>query len=84
MKNKILVEINIPVIDETFDMYIPLNKNIANIIQLICKAINEINRIEELNFSSMSLYNDETALAYSPDIIIKESNIRNGTRLILM
>lgn len=84
MKNKILVQINIPIIDEVFDMYIPLNKNIANIIQLICKAINEINRIEDIDFSSMSLYNDETALAYSPDIIIKESNIRNGTRLILM
>ena len=32
MKNKVLTEIYVPQLDEEYDIYLPLNKNIANII----------------------------------------------------
>ena len=84
MKNKILTEIYVAQLDETFNIYLPLNKNIANSIELICKAISEYKRIEKINYKNLSLYNRETSLKYIPDLLIKDSNIRNGVRLILM
>lgn len=84
MKNKVLTEIYIAQLDETFHVYLPLNKNIANSIELICKAVSEYKRIEKINYKNLSLYNRETSLKYIPDLLIKDSNIRNGVRLILM
>ncbi len=84
MKNKILVEIFIPQIDEKYNIYLPLNKNVANIIILISKAVKEINSLNELDLNSCALYNAETGLAYSPELIVRDSNIRNSSRLILM
>ena len=84
MKNKVLTEIYFAQLDEKFNIYLPLNKNIANIIELVCKAISEYKRIDNINYKSLSLYNHETSLKYSPDMLVKNSNIRNGVRLIMM
>ena len=84
MKNKVLVEIYLAQMDETFNIYLPLNKNIANVIELICKSISEFRRIENLNYRNLSLYNRETSYKYNAETLIKDSNIRNGYRLILM
>ncbi len=84
MKNKVLVEIYIPQLDEDYNIYLPLNKNIANIITLIGKSISELKRIDNFDYNSLSLYNRETTIKYNPDSILKETNIRNGFRLILM
>ena len=35
MKNKVLTEIYVAQLDEKFNVYLPLNKNIANTIELI-------------------------------------------------
>ena len=84
MKNKVLVEIYIPQLDEDYNIYLQLNKNIANIITLIGKSISELKRIDNFDYNSLSLYNRETTIKYNPDSILKETNIRNGFRLILM
>ena len=84
MKNKVLTEIYFAQLDEKFNIYLPLNKNIANIIELICKAITEYKRINNIDYKKLSLYNHETSIKYTPDLLIKDSNIRNGMRLILM
>lgn len=84
MKNKVLVEIYIPQLDEEYNIYLPLNKNIANVITLIGKSISELKRIDNFDYNSLSLYNRETTIKYNPDSLIKETNIRNGFRLILM
>ncbi len=84
MKNKILTEIYIPSIDERYNIYLPLNKNIAEIITLIGKSACELNRIDNINYNSFSLYNSDTGVVYAPDKLIRETNIRNGTRLIMM
>ena len=37
MKNKVLVELVVPTIESTFDIYLPINKRIGNIITLLNK-----------------------------------------------
>ena len=41
MKNKILIQLLVPDIGEEYNVYIPINKKIGNIIVLLTKAINE-------------------------------------------
>ena len=84
MKNKVLEEVYVPTLDENYNIFLPLNKNIADIILLIEKSIGEMNLIEDINFNNYSLYNRETVLKYKPEMTIRETNIRNGVRLILM
>ena len=41
--NKVLVNIFFPKIDKKYDVWIPLNKRIYNIIELLLKGVNELN-----------------------------------------
>lgn len=84
MKNKVLTEIYVPSVDEVYNIYLPLNKNVAESIVLIGKSIAEISRIEDMNYENLAMYNKDTGLLYQPDKLIRETNIRNGTRLIIM
>ena len=65
MKNKILTEIYVAQLDEKFNVYLPLNKNVANTIELICKAISEHKRITSCSKKppQRAEYLWETALA---------------------
>jgi hypothetical protein len=40
MKNKVIVKILVPEIYESYDVYLPINKKIGNIIELLNKSIN--------------------------------------------
>ena len=42
MKNKVLVCLSVPEIDQTYDLYLPVNKKIGNIINLLNKSISEL------------------------------------------
>lgn len=84
MKNKVIIKLIVPTIDETYDIYIPVNKKIGNVTTLLIKAIFELsNGIYHLSPNS-TLYNQEDAKAYQSDELVINTNIRNGSRLILM
>jgi len=82
MQNKVLVEIIVPDIDRRFEIFIPINKKIGNIIILLEKAIKEID--DRYTKSGNSLYNRDTGFRYQVDIIVYNTDIRNGTSLILI
>ena len=84
MKNKVLVELLVPDIEKKYNIFIPLNKTVGNVIILLSKSISELNNNANINFDKACLYNSETCLTYKPEQIIRESNIRNGSVLILM
>lgn len=83
MNNKVLVQIIVPDIEESYDIFIPINKTIGNIIVLISKSIREISNQNQVKDTS-SLFNRQTGEKYDPSQIIKNTNIRNGTQLILI
>lgn len=82
MKNKVLVKLIVPDIDETYDIFLPINKKIGEIIILITKSINEHEIIDLPN--NKILYNRSTGKNYEPNVLIKNTDIRNGTNLILL
>lgn len=84
IKNKVLVELVVPEIDKTYQLYLPINKKIGNIINLLNEAIFELSNGELPQSKSNSLYNVDTLEKYSSDILLINTNIRNGTRLVLI
>ncbi len=84
MKNKVLVNINIPEIDQDFDLYIPLNKTVNTIIDLLEKTINLNSREKYLLSRKGILIDYDSGIKYNGENLIKETDIRNGSRLILL
>ena len=84
MKNKVLVSLSIPEIDKKFDVYLPINKKIGNIINLLNKSIYELTDGELMLSAANSLFNATTKEKYESDILLANTNIRNGTELILL
>lgn len=84
MNNKVLVEVVVPVLEESYDVFIPINKKIGNIIILLSKAVNELSFGYFKNDDSNCLYNGDTGDVYPMDILVRNSDIRNGSKVILM
>ena len=84
MKNKVLVQLIVPEIDQKYDVLLPINKKIGNIINLLNESIEEMSSGELIKSKSNQLYNAITNEKYSSDILLANTNIRNGTILVLI
>ncbi len=84
MNNKVFVKILVPEIDKEFDVYLPISKKIGNIINLLTKAICEITNNEIEITNTNRLYNAKTKELYESDVTLFNTNIRNGTKLVLI
>ncbi len=84
MKNKVLVHLKVPEIDETYDIFVPINIRIGTLVGLITKSVNELSgNVFELK-EGRSLYNTENSKEYDYNMLVRETNIRNGTTVVLM
>lgn len=84
MKNKVLVELYVPTIDEIYNLYLPVNRKIGNIIALINKSLSEITNGEFVGSEYTMLYNRNTGEMYEVNVFLRETNIRNGSSIVLL
>lgn len=84
MKNKVLVEILVPSIEEKYDVYLPINKKVGNVINLIMNAIIESSNGVFTSSNTVCLYNSVTGDKYDMDKLVYDTDIRNGSILVLM
>ena len=83
-ENKVIVSVNIPVLEKTYDMYFPINRKIHNVIGMIKTSLFELSQ-GSFDVSGMYiLYNEENGNAYDMNILVRESDIRNGSKVILL
>ena len=82
--DKVLVKVYVPMLEKIYDVWIPSHKRIYNVIELLIKAVNELNdncyRPDKLPM----LYDKLTAEVYDINLSIKDSTIRSGTELVLL
>lgn len=84
MKNKVLVELIVPDLDQKYDVYLPVNKKVGNVIILLNRAINEFsNGVFDIK-QQLALYSGKDGSRYDIDEILRKTDIRSGVRLILM
>ncbi len=84
MKRKVIVELLVPELEHSYSVYLPISKRIGDIIQLLYKAVDDFNDVVLGNVEKRALYNADSGTMYSPNDLLINTDIRNGTRLVLM
>ena len=84
MKYKVLVEVYVPELDVSYDLFIPSNKKVGNVVLLLVKAINELSEGAYPVSVNHALMNSDTCMIYDLDLNMKDAAILNGTKLILV
>ena len=82
--NKILVKLSIPSIEKTYDLYIPINKKIGTVKNLIEKALIELTDNEYEIKKDTNFYSQETGEIYNVNSNVLDTDLENGSRIILM
>mgnify|MGYP004529735797 CR=1 FL=1 len=84
MKNKVLVNLYIPFLEKKYEVFLPANRKIGEIIYLIGKVLPDITGGYYQYTNKERLYNRLDGREYQINEMIKNTNIRNGSELILM
>ncbi len=84
MNNKILVLVYVPILEEEYDIFLPINKKIGTVKKIIADTIFELSGIDNNKSDNFRLYNKENGQNYDNNLTVKDSNIINGTKLLLM
>lgn len=82
--NKVLVKLYVPTIGKEYDIWIPVNRTIYTIVELIVRTINEFTNGEYAPAKLPVLYDKKTAKSYDFNLTVGESNIKNGSEIILI
>ena len=83
MENKVLIKLIMFDMDECFDIFIPVNEIIWKIKKLIIKSISDITNISLDINNEYILINKDNSKIYDNNEIVINTDIRNGTELIL-
>ena len=83
-KNKILIELEIPLIEKKFDLFIPINKKIGTIKKLIENSLKDITNIEYVIKEEANLYSKDTGEIYDVNKTVRDTDLQNGSRIILI
>lgn len=84
MNNKVLVHIIVPELDESFDVFVPINIKIGTVVKLLSKSIKELSGGLFEEKDSRKLYDSLDSSVYSFNKLVRETNIRSGTNVVLM
>ena len=84
MKNKVLIKLFIPELDSTYDVFIPVNEVMWKIKKLLLKVVSDISGIQMDKNLECILMNKTTCQVYGNNEILIQTDIRNGTELLLI
>lgn len=84
MNNKVLVELIVPVLEVSYDIYVPINRKVGNLIILLSKIVSELSGGYFVANERNCLYSGDTGDCYPVDVLVLDTDIRNGSKLILM
>ena len=84
MNNKLLVEVIVPLLEERYQVYIPINKRISAVIRLIEKALKEMTNGYYPTKEGTVIIDVESGNVYDVNITVKESKMINGSKIILI
>ncbi len=83
-ENKVLVSVNVPMLENKYDIYFPVNRKISNVIKMLMISLYSLSQGAFDMEQSYVLYNKENGEPYDMNILVRESNIRNGSNVILL
>lgn len=82
MDYKVMVKLIVPEIEKSFELYIPVNRTIREVCQLLNKMVND----ETFGLfpikSDLILCNRVNSEFYAYDSYVRDTSIRNGSQLV--
>lgn len=83
MEYKVLIRLYIPEIEENYEIFIPINKTIGQLTRLLNKLINNISGNIYPIKENIKIYNRRTFEEYDVNKIVRNTDIKNGTELVI-
>ena len=83
MNDKFFIVVSVPMLEKEYDLYIPITKKVGTVKNLIIKMIAEQSDNLFINDNTKSLYDKATGERIGEEEYVKESKIKNGSKLIL-
>lgn len=83
MNGKVYIVVSVPMIEQNFDLYIPTTKKVGTVKNLILKMIEEESEQNFIADQTKSLYDKESGERINEEEYVKDSVIKNGSKLIL-
>ena len=84
MKNKVLINLFVPSIDNIYEIYIPVNESVNKILELMIKTVVDLSDGTFDLRQTHYLMDADTGLIYNDAQIIRDTNINNSKKLVLI
>mgnify|MGYP003300622508 FL=1 len=84
MKNKILIGLYIPLIEKSYDIYIPVNKKIGTIKKLIEQGLVELTDNSYIIKEDSNFYSKDNGQIYDVNKTVRDTDLENGSKIILI
>ncbi len=83
MENKVLIKLTVPTLNETFDLFLPVNEIIWKVKKMLIKSISDLTGTSLDNNKEYILLNKDSCRVYHNNEVIINTDIRNGTELYI-
>lgn len=83
MDFRVYVIVETPILDKRYEILVPIDRRIHELISVLKKTIPELS-VNYYQNHLPHLYNKSSGEEYDLNAIIKNSNIKTGTRLLLI
>lgn len=80
---KILVEVTLPATQKQFDVFIPLESQLAEVVQLLEAALSQLSDDTFIGQNSV-LCEKESGIIYNMNMRIADLHLKNGASLMLI
>ena len=84
MNNKILIELEVPLIEKKFDLFIPVNKKVGTIKKLLERTLIELSDGSYVIKEDTNFYSKDTGMIYNVNHTVRDTDLENGSRIVLL
>ena len=83
MDFRVYITLEVPILDTSYELLVPIDRRIHDLIELLRDNIKELRENYYQN-KIPNIFNKSNGELYDMNLIIKDSDINTGTRLILI
>lgn len=83
MDFKVYVIIEAPIIDQEYELFVPIDRKINDLLDALKKSKNDFS-VNYYKNNSPNIYNKTTGKIYNLNAVIKNTDIKMGTRLVII
>lgn len=82
--DKVLIDVFVPVLGRTFEIFIPLQSPMYEVLELIKKAVSDLSDGLFVADENTAICHQEDGTIININLSVFELNIKNGSRLMLI